>query len=70
MPGTMRRASSPLDYQTLNKTMLFVSTSLAAGLVGIISFTQADSAVSDPELAEVARTLAEEAPAEPDGTAP
>ena len=50
--------------------MLFVSTSLAAGLVGIISFTQADSAVSDPELAEVARTLAEEAPAEPDGTAP
>jgi simple sugar transport system permease protein len=29
------------------KTMLFVSTSLAAGLVGIISFTQADSAVSE-----------------------
>ena len=29
------------------KTMLFVSTSLAAGLVGIISFTQASSAVSE-----------------------
>jgi len=29
------------------KTMLFLSTSLAAGLVGIISFTQADSAVSE-----------------------
>ena len=29
------------------KTMLFVSTSLAAGLVGIISFTQANSAVSE-----------------------
>jgi simple sugar transport system permease protein len=29
------------------KTMLFLSTSLAAGLVGIISFTQASSAVSE-----------------------
>jgi len=29
------------------KTMLFLSTSLAAGLVGIISFTQANSAVSE-----------------------
>ena len=42
--NTARNTGVPVGR---TKTMLFVSTSLAAGLVGIISFTQASSAVSE-----------------------